>query len=352
MGKQINVNVQGDPKGDVPVIVNDEPRTVAGVFESASRVIFKLPDTFNGGAYLNWSNGSVRFLLPPGGWTGEGTSLGLPDITYSPLPTGKWSVQGSQFVANGVVVKWKGMTHMRLLDKVLHGEIMTDHLTQAQEAGFNLVRVLGMKTNNTGWELNPAEPNYWEAVGELFQQCKERGLQIEFTAFADTRYVMPIAWQQQAYWENICTAVGLHDNVLLEFMNEYGHPTQAINPLAFGKPNGIVSCHGSGLTDADGVRPYWDYMTYHARRDAPPDARGFTNYDQYEFQAVYPSVPRIPDEGIKPENYGFDVGYATLLGEHAAIGAGGTFHWSGGVGSDMMDSRTYDCAAAFCKAID
>jgi hypothetical protein len=264
--KQINVNVSGDPKGDIPVIRNDDPRTIFGIFESPTRVIFHPPADFNGGANLIWTHYNERFLLPPDGWVGEGSSLGLPDITYE-LGSGRWKVQGSQFVdGNGQQVRWKGISHMRLLDRLLSGESIDDHLTQVVEAGFNVVRVLGMKTDNTGWELSPTEALYWDSVGELFTATKSRGLQVEFTTFADTRYVMPDRGQQAAYWENITQVAGMYDNVMLEFMNEFGHPTQAINPLAFGKPQGILASHGSGLTDADGVRPYWDYMTYHARR--------------------------------------------------------------------------------------
>jgi hypothetical protein len=349
--KQINVNVQGDHGTDVPYIEDDRPKQIAGVFENPSRIIFHLPSDFNGGGHLVWTGNKVNFLIPPDGFVGEGSQLGLPDITYGPTSAGRWVVSGSQFTVNGAPIKWKGITHMRLLDLALDGVSIADHLTQVQEAGFNLVRVLGMKTNNTGWELSPYEPGYWDVADDLYTMCKTRGLQVEFTAFADTKYVMSGADLQHHYWENICSLAQVHDNVLLEFMNEYGHPTQAINPLNFAKPLGVTSSHGSGLTDADGVKPYWDYMTYHARRDAPPDARGFTNYDQYEFQAVYPSLPRVPDEGIKPDQYGFDTGYASLLGAHAALGAGGTFHWGGGVNSDMMDSPTFDCASAFCSAI-
>jgi hypothetical protein len=349
--KQINLNVSGDPKGDTPIIRNDEPREVLGAFESPSRVVFHLPADFNGGANLSWTGHSERFLLPPDGWVGEGSWLGLPDVVYGST-SGMWTVHGSQFVdGTGKPVKWKGITHFRLLDRTLSGDNINDILTQVQEAGFNLVRVLGMKTNNTGWELSPNEPGYWDAVENLFITLKQRNLQVEFTAFADTKAVMSNPGAQRAYWDNLVAIAQSYDNVLIEFMNEYGHPTQAVNPLSFNKPGGITCSHGSGLTDSDGVKPYWDYMTYHARRDSPPDARGFTNYDHYNFQSDYPSLPRIPDEGIKPEGYGCDTGYARLLGAHANVGAGGTFHWSGGVNSDMMDSRVFDCAVAFTTAI-
>ncbi|HVI42774.1 MAG TPA: hypothetical protein VM577_19375, partial [Anaerovoracaceae bacterium] len=237
------------------------------------------------------------------------------------------------------------------LERSLHGEDISDYLTQAEEAGFNLLRVLAMKTDNTGWALDPKQSLYWDALDRLFQRLDTFGFHCELTVFADTRYVLPNPTDQQVFWTRVIDMAKEHSNVLLELVNEYGHPTQAINPLNFHKPDGILASHGSGLTDSDGVQPYWDYMTYHARRDAPPDARGFTNYNQYEFQSVYPSLPRIPDEGIKPENYGYDIGYASLLGMHAACGAGGTFHWGGGVNSEMMDSKTYDCAVAFTKAL-
>jgi hypothetical protein len=94
------------------------------------------------------------------------------------------------------------------------------------------------------------------------------------------------------------------------------------------------------------VSPFWDYATYHARRE--PDGRGFTNYDPYEFERDYPKpCPFICDEGIKPENYGFNLDYAHKIGYHAAACAGGTFHWSGGVNSEPLTGPYFDCARAF-----
>ena len=98
--------------------------------------------------------------------------------------------------------------------------------------------------------------------------------------------------------------------MFVELVNEFGK--NGVDPRQFNKPAGVVSSHGSGLTDEDPAAPRWDYAAYHARRDGP---RGFTNYNPYEFQAVYSQpVPLLPDEGAKPEDYGGDAQFAYSIG--------------------------------------
>ena len=97
------------------------------------------------------------------------------------------------------------------------------------------------------------------------------------------------------------------------------------------------------------AEPRWNYAAYHARRDG---ARGFTNYNPYGFQAVYPQpVPLIPDEGAKPGDYGGDSQFANLMGRHAAIGWGGTFHSQEGVESRPFSPTTLSCAIAFFRGL-
>jgi hypothetical protein len=140
--------------------------------------------------------------------------------------------------------------------------------------------------------------------------------------------------------------------VLVELLNEFGHGSQNLDPSQFQKPAGLLSSHGSGLTDAPPVEPLWDFATYHPRRDPPLDTRGFTNYDPYEFQAVWPKpCPYIPDEGIKPQHYGFNPAYARQLGRHCAMQSGGTFHSDHGVRSLLWPPEVFACAQEFYLAI-
>lgn len=248
-------------------------------------------------------------------------------------------------------VWWRGLSDFRLAQAQMAGEAIADRLAERWDLGASLIRVFGMKANNTGWDLLPQlRADYWGDLRRFFDTVSPTGLTVEWTCFADTRSVMPDQAHQLDFWgKTIETLRPYASFVRLELCNEWNHPTQQINPGVFPRPSGITASHGSGLTDADPVGPRWDYATYHARRDG---AKGFTNYDPYEFQSLYPQpCPLIPDEGAKPTDYGFDTAYAGLMGAHARVGWGGTFHWGGGVNSESMDEPTKACARAFFAAL-
>lgn len=247
---------------------------------------------------------------------------------------------------------WKGFSDFRLAQAQMAGEDIKPILAQRLDLGANLVRVFGMKANNTGWDLVPqARPDYFGDIARFVDTMIGSGLKVEWVVFADTKAIMPEVSKQIDFYHETCqTMLPYAEHVYVELCNEWDHPTQKLNPSAFNKFDGLKQSHGSGQTDADTVRPRWDYATYHARRDG---ARGFTNYDPYEFQSVYPQpCPLIPDEGAKPENYSYDTDYARLMGLHAANGWGGTFHTSQGVNSVLLGDRESACAKAFFGALD
>jgi hypothetical protein len=352
--KSINCNVSGTPT-DVPVIMTDTPAVFAGVFEGTppNRCVFRLPDDATGGGHLRWDLGrrNIDFLIPPAGTVTEGADLGLT-IAYGPVvPPGRLTTAGDQFLLNGQRWVWRGATDFRFLEHFRAGRDLDPLVTQRTDAGVNLFRVVAQKANNTGWELRPDYSN--ELLRDFFRWLLVARTYVEFTVFADTRTMMPDQGQQLAFWRRVVDVAGEFPHVLLELVNEAGHGTQRLDPQAFPRPtNGVLASHGSGLTDGDVVRPTWDFATYHARRDPPPDGRGFTAYDAYEFQADYPKpCPFIPDEGIKPEGYGFDTHWAGLMGRHANVGAGGTFHTAEGVNSVLWDDRTVACAQAFFREL-
>ena len=353
--KQINFNVGGTPT-DVPTISNDTPISMDGVFEGdpPNRCVFKLHGSMNGQGYLKWQGHSIRFLLPADGFFGEADQLGLPPIVYAPIEPSRLTIGADQFYRDGQRWVWKGITAFRLLERVLRGEDIRPTVSQYQDAGLNLVRVLGMKDNNTGWFLNPKIAGYVDARERLFDQLADVEMFCEFVAFADTRTIMPAVHDQQAFWAGSVDRCQRRPRVVVELLNEYGHPTQSINPLNFARPtNGLLAAHGSGLSDVHPVEPSWDYDTYHGRRDPPPDARGFTCYDHYEFEAGYPAQrPRVGEEHLKPSGFGYDVRWANLLGRHAGIGNGGTFHPDGGIDARLMTEPEFNCAVAFARGCD
>jgi hypothetical protein len=247
----------------------------------------------------------------------------------------------------------KGCSDFRLFQRFLAGDDIEPVLAQRLACGASILRVFGMKANNTGWELNPAgRPDHAGDLRRFLDALRGR-VQVYFTVFADTAALMPQPAVQQAFWAQVVETLRPYASfVIVELCNEFSHPTQRIDPRAFAKPDGLLSSRGSGQTDEDPASPYWDVAGYSARRNVPPDARGFTNYNPYEFQAEYPMrVPKFAQEGLKPEDYRGDPAIARAMGAHAALGVGGFFHSNGGIDSRLFNDPERVCATHFFQGV-
>jgi hypothetical protein len=260
-------------------------------------------------------------------------------------------IEGDHFMQGDSRFLIKGSTDFRLAECVLRGVDITPLLEDRKAAGANLVRILAMKSPNTGWEFNTHSPGYWEAVIATCTQVGDAGLYGEWTIFADTKKMMPDPIEQQDFYRQTIETIRVFPWMLVELVNEDKHATQAINAQAFRKPDGVLSSHGSGLSDAQPVKPLWDYATYHGRRSGGL-AKISSNYSAYVFQDTYPTpCPYIPEETIKPAQYGFDVGVARLMGQSACCAAGGTFHHDAWNDARLFTDGERACAEAFYAAL-
>jgi len=242
---------------------------------------------------------------------------------------------------------WRGATDFQLLKYELEGTPYDQVLDQRQAAGANLVRVFGMAKNL--FELVPSHYDYWAGVDRLLTKLEKRGMYVELVAFADALLLPPYDnFQfQMGHWSGFSRFAGRR-NLFLELVNENSHAGNTINANAFPPIDGVMCAHGSEQTDQHPIEPHWNYVVYHARREGPPDARGATNYDPYEFEAGYPKDrPWVADEGIKTT----DPGFALLMGLHARVGDGGTFHSQSGVTSQLWTPEEFEAAKAFYGGI-
>jgi hypothetical protein len=272
-----------------------------------------------------------------------------PSPSPSPtLPSLAIHREDNRFVReDGSEWKWKGTNDFKLLKMVLDGEDISPTLNQRQATGANLVRVFGTAFNL--FRLNPSDyPDYWGGVDRLLTIAESRGMYVEITVFADAQLVIPGLADQQTFWKGFEQFTS-RKNLFLELVNENSHVGNTIDTSAFSRLDGpALQSHGSEQTDMHPVDPAWDYVVYHARRNPPPDARGATNYDPSEFEPNYPQPrPMLADEGIKTQ----DAGYAQLMGKHANIHNGGTFHTQDGVVSNLWSEATARAAAAFFAEI-
>lgn len=388
--KEINLTVSGKPT-DVPELqLEGRPAIYHGSLEQAGRCVFTIPDTEPSpfGMVVRWKQGSFRILAPPpmlptesGQLTGqyEGSELGMQlaameqrsaqpsdfEIRYGGVG-GRLSVTGDRFLMNGQRFYVRGATAFRLPQLLASGTDLTPFFEQYRRQRVNWVRCVAMKANNTGWEFHPKQQgDYWGHVHRFCDRVAKEGLMLQWTVFCDTALLMADANEQMDFWlQTIQVVTPYRDHITLDEVNEWSHSTQRIDPVRFPRPEGVLASRGSGQTDEAPVpatkdkdghytvwlsEGAWDWAGWHGRRDG---ARGFTNYDPYEFRAAYPSERALLcEEGAKPENHGFNEDFARLQGLHAACGNGALFHTSEGVNGQLWQEGTERCAGAFFDAI-
>jgi len=275
---QINLNRSGTVTS-APILIIDDGSVTQSDLSEPGRVIFRVHTNKYGWQFhVQWAGNVASSILPMKDGSYEGSLLTppLPTLAYDstvPGPSGRLRIEGESFVnPDGTRWYWKGATDFRLLKRFIDGEDILPLLKQRVATGANIVRVVAMKFDNTGWELNPlSTPSYWDKVREFFKLLAAENLKCEFTVFCDTRHMMPNQGDQLRFWNEAISIAQEFDHVLLELINEIGHPTQTLDPQAFHRPGGgLLTSHGSGLTDKPPVHPLWDFATYHARRDPPP----------------------------------------------------------------------------------
>lgn len=370
------IRVHGNTSGPKPESVSavyamlDSGYTVYADLTVPNRYTFAFQDGSPAiGGTVIWPDNAQRFILntkanalvhpgralPPGDYEGSLLDVPMPTLNFAPVvSTPRLHVEGDQFVtADGKIFVWKGASAFRWLEQYIAGRDLTGAVNQLKNAGGNNVRVLAMKFNNTGWQLNPhAVPDYWGHVHRFVREMAANGLYVEFTVFADTRYVMNVPSTQQQFWEQAVQMADKNDNVILELLNEAGHGTQAIDPQAFRRPPAhILASHGSGLSDAHPVTPYWSHSTWHSPRHS--DSRGFSQCYVYAWEEDWPvDIPRVNNEPQKPETHGFDRRFSYNMGRSCGLACGGTFHSSSGVNGLGWNGPEHDCAVSFYEGID
>jgi hypothetical protein len=276
-----------------------------------------------------------------------------PDLLLQPMhqPGGPLAIDGDHFTQAGVRFLVRGATEFRLTEVLLTGGDIQPILQDRRDAGCNWLRILGLKKNNTGWSLSHRTPGYWQAVRDTFAQTAAAGFAVEWVVFADTLAMMPDPGEQQDHYAQTCEVARAYPHVLLELVNEAGHATQKIDPQRFSRPSGVLASHGSGLSDVQPVKPLWDYATYHARRSGSI-GKMLSNYSPYVFQDTFPTpCPYVPEESIKPQQYGHDTRVAECMGEHARCGAGGTFHGDWWNEPRLFTDGERACAISFYAAL-
>lgn len=243
-------------------------------------------------------------------------------------------------------------TDFKLYKKFLDGEDIIPVLEQRQDAGFNLVRVLGMARYM--WDFNPGAygDRYYTELPQFIRLCARFGLYVEFVVFADTKLLIPDPTSQVLHWNRIkieLISTGT-TSLLVELVNEHNqHENAVADPNAFAPMgDGILCAHGSNGSGQEPVRPAWDYETFHWN-DLPEWPRK-TAHNGMEDGFWQTGRPALNNENTRFPDKASTLQSAMDAAEGAALmSAGSCFHSVSGKNSDLWSGVELDCAYAWAE---
>lgn len=199
----LNFNVAGDPKGDQPQIIADNPpggTLVASHFEGGAppnRFVGTVPATVTGGGTLHYDHGkqSFRVIMPPGDGPWEaGLPPCLPDeyhgdssrvaMIYGPsgrtglvrLNRNVWMDDGGSFRPTGKPQFGAvGLWHRG------QGALIQANFQYIFDTGGNVSRILGKVNWGGGEEIDPRWPDYQQTLEAVLSAAHAAGIRIHFT---------------------------------------------------------------------------------------------------------------------------------------------------------------------------
>lgn len=271
------------------------------------------------------------------------------------------SVLNREFIVDGVKYRPKACTDFLLIQKHATGQDITPILKQRQSLGFDMVRTLTMANNIA--QFSPMTYDVQKIVPEVLELCHQFGLRMEVEGFADVQLIGLTKTEQMDHHILVTNIIRQMSNIdIYDLVNEY--EKNGIIPDDFPRPNLIISSKGSRVDNKPPKSPYWNFTTYHPRRDGEDYYFSKWRADIGAQSEVYNGVegePSIPCPVFPDEPRGFDEtndpnrrsnypGYAYQIGWlHSVFHNGAMFHSTDGINSNLFRPITLQCAKAFIK---
>jgi hypothetical protein len=280
---------------------------------------------------------------------------------------------GHVFTADSEPWTWAGVSAFRLLDMILRDKDPLPFVRDWRSAGANVLRVFGM----LDWpdvKFGPKDPMYFEAMRELFRLAAAERMYVEFVVFCDAQRIMPKVSDQIDHYVRVVQTVRDFPHVFLEIANEPWingcDPTRVYLPH-----KSIVQSYGCWRYNADASYALnfecAEYLTLHTLRDSqwPRKAK-----DAYEFaEAGFPITSnkqevgkfaplRVPVVLDEPKGYA-DIpretgsrspvisDFEAYAAVSALLGAGGTFHYDGGLYDRRAREKELVAGVKFFEAL-
>lgn len=239
-------------------------------------------------------------------------------------------------------------------NRFLNGENIDPVLEQRAALGYNLLRIFtaynvcppGAGCQEIGRLVPREHPEYYARIPEFLHRLARFQLRAEFVAFTGP-YESLFANDDDkvAHWDRLIAAVSPETNAILELVNELDQAANANLPIArLRQPVGVLASHGSNGSQAEPVKPYWGYVTFHTN-DAPEWVRK-VGHNCWELS----DGPCLANENTRSADHFTSNDLAFDAAAGAALLAGGSaFHSVHGKNSTLWSGLELENARAWAN---
>ena len=375
----LNFNVAGDPKGDTPTLLADNPpggTPIPGHFEGMSgqppnRFVATVPEALSGAATLTYQHGqkSFRVIVPPGPGVWEaGQSPCLP-----PEYHGDSTKVALIYVASSTVRPYWDGTYLRypdgrrwvsrrisgFLDYKLFLDAGADALRpllqQSQDLGARGRRMFPHIVNLTDFNPESYGARYWDALPAYFELNAQYDQEVDVPVLTDTGYRGWSLGKCQDFWARWNVETATIPNRWISLTNEYDHGGNLVGtPNDYARPADPLVSQGSAVSDAPPPRPGWGRREFHVQKPWP---KIYLCEDMYYNRLGVDADghgwgPVLPTDLSEGPRFSEDAGLYTPWGArclaHQAVawGDGLTFHCEDGKWSRLLGPNQAACCAA------
>jgi hypothetical protein len=262
-------------------------------------------------------------------------------------------ISGQFFTLNGQPWTAIESSEFSLYKRYLDGEDLRPVLAERQAIGFTLLRVWMLNTSVIPGGLRPAQyPQFYASLAPFAALCASYGCCVEFTAFTQTKTLMPTLGEQRAHWENVQVALRGVPNVLLELVNEADQHDNATDPaLLTMRPSGSLASSGSNGAGSLAPTPVWDYGLYHS--NGLSEWQRKCAHNAFEKVAELHHIPAMANENTRYPDQDSSVVHAEDAAAGAALlSAGACFHSAAGKLSVPFSAVEFQAATAWVRGAE
>lgn len=280
------------------------------------------------------------------------------------VSNGAITTAGREFLVAGQRYKPKLCSDFLLVYLKNRRDDIIPILKQRKQAGADSVRIFTCCRNIA--DFDPRHYDVREILGATLDDIHSLGMRAEIEGFADVQLIGLTLEEQRNHQVIVTDVIRTKGSLdLYDLGNEIDK--NGIDANNFPKPIGVISSRGSLQNNKPPHAPYWDFGTFHPRRDG--NDYYFSKYlsDITPQSEIYigvegeppANIPILPDEPIgfqaineegRRANY---PGFAYRLGSIYSMYLNGScFHSTNGVFSEMFDDITMQCAIAHFKGCD